>query len=203
MSNAGLFGSDVDYGEECENIDKNATSRQSEQNASWARYMEMPSTSWIPWWRPNDTTRIDIFEKNSTHHTWQSSPQPSIVNSLIIIHRQYMVFSNQNKNSENKRIINKIPDHDMSPRWRDDITSNPTKDIWIEAHIPMNVEQVPVKKRIEIGRPGHHVRDDSCTWHRWSSEKKVSVRQYNIQIMTIHKIVLLYQVKTRQVIGKY
>jgi hypothetical protein len=48
MSNAGLFGSDVDYGEECENIDKNrycATSRQSEQNASWARYMEMPSTS--------------------------------------------------------------------------------------------------------------------------------------------------------------
>ena len=48
VSNAGLFGSDVDYGEDCENIDKKryrATSRQSEQNASWARYMEMQSTS--------------------------------------------------------------------------------------------------------------------------------------------------------------
>ena len=33
MSNAGLFGSDVDYGKECENIDKKrcrAPSRQSE-----------------------------------------------------------------------------------------------------------------------------------------------------------------------------
>jgi len=48
MFNAGLFGSDVDYGKEFENIDKKrcrATSRQSEQNASWARYMEMLSTS--------------------------------------------------------------------------------------------------------------------------------------------------------------
>jgi len=37
MFNAGLFGSDVDYGEECEIIDKKrcrATSRQSEQNAA-------------------------------------------------------------------------------------------------------------------------------------------------------------------------
>ena len=48
MFNAGLFGSNFDYGEECENIDKKrcrVTSRQSEQNASWARYMEMRSTS--------------------------------------------------------------------------------------------------------------------------------------------------------------
>ena len=47
MFKAELFGSDVDYGEECENIDKKrcrATSQQSEQNASWARYMEMRST---------------------------------------------------------------------------------------------------------------------------------------------------------------
>jgi len=45
---AGLFGSDADYGEESENIDKKrcrGTSRQSEQNASWARHMEMRSTS--------------------------------------------------------------------------------------------------------------------------------------------------------------
>ena len=47
MFNAGLFGNDVDYGEECENIDKKrcrAPSRQSEQTTSWARYMEMRST---------------------------------------------------------------------------------------------------------------------------------------------------------------
>jgi len=50
MFNAGLFGSDLDYGEECENIDKTrcrATSRQLEQNASWVGYMEMRSTSCI------------------------------------------------------------------------------------------------------------------------------------------------------------
>jgi len=48
--NTGLFGSDVDYGEVREDIDKKrcrAPSRQSEQTTSWARYMEMRSTSLI------------------------------------------------------------------------------------------------------------------------------------------------------------
>ena len=107
------------------------------------------------------------------------------------------------KMCENKRIITKTPDHDMSQGWRDDITRNPTRDSWIQAHIPKNVEQVPVKKRNGIGRHGHHVRDDPWTWHRWSSEKEVSVRQYYMEMMTIHKIVLLYRVKARQVIRKY
>jgi len=35
-----------------------------------------------------------------------------------------------------------------------------------------------------------------------SSEKEVSVRQYYMEIMTIHKIALLYRVKARQVIRK-
>jgi len=35
-----------------------------------------------------------------------------------------------------------------------------------------------------------------------SSEKEVSVRQYYMEIMTIHTIVLLYRVKARQVIEK-
>jgi len=39
-----------------------------------------------------------------------------------------MVLSIKIKISENKKIINKTPDHDMSQRSRDDITSNPTRD---------------------------------------------------------------------------
>jgi len=35
-----------------------------------------------------------------------------------------------------------------------------------------------------------------------STEKEVSVRQYYMEILTTHKIVLLYRVKARQVILK-
>jgi len=35
-----------------------------------------------------------------------------------------------------------------------------------------------------------------------SSEKEVSVREYYMEIMTIHKIVLLYRVKAHQIILK-
>ena len=101
MFNAGLFGSDVDYGEECENIDKKrcrAPSRQSEQTTSWARYMEMRSTSL------NSLMETKWYYKNWC--LWKECHTPHLmvitttvfVNSLIIIHRQYMVFSNQNKN---------------------------------------------------------------------------------------------------------
>ena len=50
--------------------------------------------------------------------------------------------------------------HDMSQRWRDDKTSNPTRDSWIQAHIPINVEQDPVKRWNKIGVHVHHVWDD-------------------------------------------
>ena len=48
----------------------------------------------------------------------------------------------------------------MSQRWRDDIRNNPTRDSWIEAHIPNNVKQDPEKKTNKIGTHVHHVRDD-------------------------------------------
>jgi len=46
--NFGFFGSHAHFGQECEIIDKKCccgTSRQSEQNASWSRHMEMRSIS--------------------------------------------------------------------------------------------------------------------------------------------------------------
>ena len=76
------------------------------------------------------------------------------------------------KISGEKKLMNKTPDHDMSQRWRDDITSNPTRDSRIEAYMLKNVEQVPVKKRNELGRHGYHERDDPWTWHISRAKKK-------------------------------
>jgi len=68
--------------------------------------------------------------------------------------------------------------------------------------MPKNVEQVPVKKRNELGRHGHHERDDKWTWHISRAEKEVSVTQYYMEIMTMHKMVVLDGFKVRQVIRK-